>query len=806
MTKKITALYSLLIVFSLLFGNNFAVFGQKVTISGYLEDSSSGERLIGGIVYDTLSKIGTTTNNYGYFSLTFPSSKLVVRFSYVGFETLELPISIKKDTIFQIGLKKSAQLNEVVVTGKKESQVKQSQMSEIEIPLQTIQTLPMFLGERDLFKAIQLFPGVHSGGEGTSGLYVRGGGPDQNLILLDGVPVYNADHLFGFFSVFNPDAINHVSLIKGGFPARYGGRLSSVLDIRMKEGNNKSYHGDVTVGLIASKITIEGPIIKNKASFIISARRTYIDILAQPFILWYNKQNSSDGGTTGGYYFYDMNAKFNYTISPKDRVYLSFYGGQDRAYVKSEYSYTYDQIKYENNDNFGLDWGNIITALRWNHIYNKQWFSNVSLTYSKFQFGIGLETEYIETENNTVYEFSDKLGYLSGIEDWSFKADFEYHPDPKHQILMGVSDIYHTFIPGKASYYAKDPYTPSPIDLTLGNKKVYTHEISMYIEDEFTVNSKLKLDGGLHFSMFPVDGKFYSSLQPRLNGRYIFAENWSIKGAVSKMTQYIVLLSNSGIGLPTDLWLPVTKNIKPQDSWQFAAGIFHDLKYNIEVGIEGYYKTMTNLIEYKEGSSFMTASISESWETEVESGTGNAYGMEVLIRKNEGKFTGWIGYTLSWTNRLFENLNFGKQFPYKYDRRHDVGLAANYKFNDRIDVGLVWVYGSGNALNLPIERYLGYSEMYTNLNPWMQPIQYYKERNGFRMPSYHRMDLGINFHKKKKYGERIWSINIYNVYNRQNPFMITFEEGIDNNGNQITRLKQISLFPIIPSFSYTYKF
>jgi outer membrane receptor for ferrienterochelin and colicin len=806
MTKKRALFYIIFIVYTFLFTINSTAYAQKITISGYMEDGSSGERLIGGVLYDTLSKIGTSTNNYGYFSLTFPSSKVVIRFSYVGFESMEMPISIKKDTILQIALKKSAQLTEVVVTGKKESQVQQSQMSEIEIPLQTIQNLPMFMGEKDLFKAIQLFPGVHSGGEGTAGLYVRGGGPDQNLILLDGVPVYNADHLFGFFSVFNSDAIQHVSLVKGGFPARYGGRLSSVLDIRMKEGNNKSYHGDVTVGLIASKITIEGPIVKNKASFIISARRTYLDILAQPLILWYNKMNGSEAGGTIGYYFYDMNAKINYIISPKDRVYLSFYRGKDEFYLKTNNSYSIDDIQYENNGNASLDWGNIITALRWNHIFNKQWFSNISLTYSKFKFGIGMETEDMQTDNSNVLESLYQLNYLSGIEDWSIKADFEYHPNPKHQILTGLSDIYHTFTPGKASYYMKDSYTPTPIELTLGNKNVYAHEISLYIEDEFTVNSKLKLDGGLHFSMFPVKGKFYSSLQPRLNGRYIFAENWSVKAAVSKMTQYIVLLTNSGIGLPTDLWLPVTENIKPQDSWQFATGVFHDLKYGIEVGIEGYYKTMTNLIEYKEGASFMTASISESWETEVETGTGNAYGIEFLIRKNEGKFTGWIGYTLSWSNRLFENLNFGKQFPYKYDRRHDIGLAANYRFNDRIDIGLVWVYGSGNALNLPIERYAGYTEYFSNMYSWMQTIEYYKDRNSFRMPSYHRLDLGINFHKKKKYGERIWSINIYNVYNRQNPFYVEFENSVDSQGNPITRLKQYSLFPIIPSFSYSYKF
>lgn len=779
---------------------------QKSTISGYIEDESSGERLIGGVIYDEYSNNGIVTNAYGYFSITLPKAPVKLRFSYIGFEHQYLEFVLQRDTLIQVALKKSGKLAEVEIKGQKESQVEQSQMSEIEIPIHTLKSMPMFLGEKDLFKAIQLFPGVQSGGEGTSGLYVRGGGPDQNLILLDGVPVYNADHLFGFFSVFNPEAIQHVSLIKGGFPARYGGRLSSVLDIRMKEGNNKTYHGDVSVGLIASKLTVEGPIVKNKSSFIISARRTYIDILAQPFIMLANKMNGLGGGTTAGYYFYDMNAKLNYTISPKDRIYLSMYGGKDRAYMNNKSEYTFEEITYGNQEKMGLEWGNMIAALRWNHIFNRQWFSNVTFTYSRFRFNVGTELERSQTENNVIQNSYDRINYLSGIQDWSLKADFEYLPSPKHRILLGGADIYHTFTPGKASYKSNNGFNNQIIDLSFGSKLVYAHEITLYAEDEYTVNSKLKLNGGIHLSMFPVKGKFYYSLEPRFNGRYIFAKDWSVKAAVSKMTQYIVLLTNSGIGLPTDLWLPVTENIKPQESWQYAAGVFHDFKYGIEIGIEGYYKTMTNLIEYKEGSSFMSASISETWETEIEVGKGNAYGMEILIRKNDGDFTGWIGYTLSWVNRTFENLNFGKTFPYKYDRRHDISVVGNYKFNDRIDIGVVWVFGSGNALNLPIERYNGFSEFSSIQYPDFQSIEYYKERNGFRMPSYHRLDFGINFHKKLKRGERTWSINIYNVYNRKNPFMVTFDYDMNNQGETITRLKQISLFPIIPSFSYSFKF
>ncbi len=774
---------------------------QKHTISGYIEDASSGERLISATVYEQNSKLGVVANVYGYFSMTLSDGPVSIIFSYVGYQAIQYDFDLTKDTLIKISLQPSILLQEVVISAKRETQVEQTQMSTIEIPIHTIKTLPVFLGEKDILKAIQLFPGVQSGGEGTTGLYVRGGGPDQNLILLDGVPVYNADHLFGFFSVFNPDAIQHISLVKGGFPARYGGRLSSVLDIRMKEGNNKEYHGEASIGLISSKLMVEGPIVKNKSSFIISARRTYIDILTQPMI------KAFDNNSSGGYYFYDINAKLNYILSDKDRVYLSFYTGRDRAYFKYKDSYFYDNTQHDFEGKGGLEWGNYTTALRWNHIFNKKWFSNVTATFSRFRFEVSEQFISAETTDGqkTTQDFMFK--YFSGIHDYALKADFEYHPSPKHRILLGASDIYHTFSPGSTIFKFNDSADNGfDFETTYGNKQVYAHEISVYAEDEFTITSRLKMNAGLHASMFLVHDTYYKSLQPRFNARYILKENWSVKVAASQMTQYILLLTNSGIGLPTDLWLPVTENIKPQQSWQYAAGVFHDLNKTYEISVEGFYKTMTNLIEYKEGADFFSPS--QTWEEKIESGTGNAYGAEVLIRKNEEKTTGWIGYTLSWANRQFDNLNFGKPFPYRYDRRHDIGIAITHQLKDNIDLGLVWVYGTGNALSLPIEQYAG-----TGLNQtedyyyYFNNVEYYEGRNGFRAPAYHRMDLGVNFYKKKKRGERTLSINIYNVYNRKNPFMIYFSnEWNQQSGQSVTRLKQMSLFPIIPSFSYSFKF
>ncbi|MBI5217562.1 MAG: TonB-dependent receptor [Bacteroidia bacterium] len=758
-------------------------FAQKFTISGTAEDLKSGEKLINANVYDAISLKGTITNNYGFYSLTLPNGNVKITLSYVGYQAFQKEFNLSKDTVIKVKLNPSLELGEVVVEDTKtEKQVESTQMSRIELPIKKVKELPVFLGEVDIMKTIQLMPGVQSGSEGTSGLYVRGGGPDQNLVLLDGVPVYNVDHLFGFFSVFNADAIQTVSLIKGGFPARYGGRLSSVLDIYMKEGNNKEYHGEGSISWIATKLTFEGPIIKEKTSFIISGRRTYLDALVVPLIKLY-----TDGERWGGYFFYDVNAKINHKINDKHRIFLSSYFGRDKVYSTIQNEYYQDGNKILDENQFDLHWGNITTALRWNYIINNKLFSNTTCTYSRYNFTIADKIKNNET--------SGTLKYTSGIDDWAGNIDFDYMPTPDHSIKFGANTTYHTFSPG--IFVIKSTGQGNNIDTAVGNSNIFANEFFTYFEDDIRLGARWKVNAGLHYSGFYVRKKFYQSLQPRLSGRFLVNEKISVKAAFSQMTQYILLLTNSNIGLPTDLWLPVTDRIKPQQSYQVAAGGAYAINKQFDFSIEGFYKTMENLIEYKEGAEFFT--LSNDWQDKVVSGKGWSYGVEFLLQKNLGKLSGWIGYTLAWSERQFNNLNFGNKYPYKYDRRHDISIAVTYKFKEEMDAGLTWVFGTGNAVSLPIEKYLPniIGNIFNN-----SPVTYYDGRNGYRMPAYHRLDLGVNFHKKKKHWDRTWSFGVYNAYNRQNPFMIYFSH--DNDGNTV--LKQLSLFPVIPFIRYSIKF
>jgi len=779
---------------------NFTL-AQRFTISGYVSDVKTGEKLISASVYDTISKKGAITNNYGFYSLTLPEGNVALIVSYVGYSPKAELFDLNSNTTKNIALHPTIELKEVEVVAERETKhVESSQMSITQIPIHTIKSLPVFFSEADILKTIQLLPGVQSGGEGTSGLYVRGGGPDQNLILLDGVPVYNCDHLFGFFSVFNSDAIQNITLIKGGFPARYGGRLSSVLDIRMKEGNLNEFHGTFSLGLISSKFMLEGPLAKNKSSFVVSARRTYIDILAQPII------RSMGNGTSGGYYFYDINSKFNYIFSDTNRLFLSIYWGNDKAYSKYKDKYIDQGTSYENKEKASLGWGNMITAIRWNHLFNPKLFSNVTATFSRYRFQVGLESNNQQNDNGTISNSEYAYKYFSGIYDFAGKIDFDYHPSPNHNIIFGVSEIYHTFSPGVNVFKGEQNNDPSTkIDTSFGNSNIYANEIALFFEDDININALFKANIGIHQSMFLVRNKFYSNTQPRLSLRYLMHENWSLKAAYTQMNQYINLLSNSGIGLPTDLWLPSTDRIKPQASQQWALGVFNVPAKGYEASVELYYKTMKNLIEYKEGATFFSEG--ESWEDKIEMGNGRAYGAEFFIKKTKGKTTGWIGYTLAWSWRKFENLNFGKAFPYRYDRRHDISIAITHTIDEQFDIGAVWVYGTGNAVSLPIEQYpmlefpsMPQNNYYTEYD--YNNVQYYDGRNGFRMPAYHRLDLSFNMHKKLKKATRTWSIGIYNVYNRKNPYYLYF--GYDDQGRK--RLTQISLFPIIPSFSYSLTF
>ncbi|WNB17585.1 TonB-dependent receptor [Marivirga arenosa] len=782
--------HSLLLI--LFFSISYHSFAQN-RISGYIKDAETGENLIGANIWQPATKQGTSANNYGFYSLNLSADTATLEVSYVGYSTVKKFIKLDGDTTINFELSISDDLSEVVVKGTR-PELELTKMSSITITSQNIKAIPALLGEVDVLKTIQLMPGVQSGSEGSSGIYVRGGGPDQNLILLDGVPVYNASHLFGFFSVFNADAISNVEVVKGGFPARYGGRLSSVIDINMKDGNMKNWQADGGIGLISSRLSVEGPLIKDKASIILSGRRTYIDVLARPII------RASTDDVDLGYFFHDFNGKINYKFSDKDRVYLSAYTGKDKFYARDEYEFEDAISVNEYKDESGIQWGNWTTAARWNHLFSNQLFLNTTATYSQYDFDLFNESyyRYATPDDETVENFYAE--YNSGITDYGLKTDFDYYLNNGHSLKFGTNYIYHIFRPEAFNFEAdfqEDINIPD-------TKPIYGNEFSVYVEDEFEPLPKLKINAGIHASAFKVNDEFYTSFQPRISTRYLINQNLSLKASYSEMAQFLHLLTNSGIGLPTDLWVPVTENIKPQYSQQTAVGIsslLADGKYDMSV--EGYYKNMNNLIEYKEGSNFLN--LTESWEDKIAIGNGWSYGAEFLFRKKEGDFNGWIGYTLSYNNRQFDELNFGRVFPYKYDRRHDISIVTNYRLSEKWEISGTWVYGTGNSITLPIAKIPPLSEQPRFSDGYFygsNEVYQYSNRNAYRMPSYHRADFGITRHKEKDWGSSSWTISVYNLYNRQNPFFIN----TTTNSIGETSFNQISLFQLIPSFTYNFKF
>ncbi len=771
---------------------------QSFTVSGYIDDASTGEKLVSANVYDFNSENGTISNTFGFYSFS-GTGNAELEFSYIGYKSQTITINLDKDQTVNISLQPDNVLQEVEISAVRSKKIQEeSQMSTVEVPIAQIKKIPAFLGEVDVLKALQLLPGVQSGGEGQSGLYVRGGSPDQNLILLDGVPVYNASHLFGFFSVFNADALKDVKLIKGGFPARYGGRLSSVLEINMKEGNMKEFKGTGSIGLVASKLTLEGPIVTDKTSFIVSARRTYIDVLARPFIKRGFESEGEEGST--GYYFYDVNAKINHKFSDRDRLYLSTYIGKDRFFLNTRETDTEIRDRLDNN----FAWGNITTALRWNRLLAPKLFMNTTLSLSHYNldFGVGYGTEY---PNDRLEEIS--LNYNSGIRDYAARVDFDYVPSPDHYIRFGAQWINHKFKPGLFTLREVDTEEDLNFRLELGQADISAEEFAVYAEDDMKIGSQFKVNAGLHFSGFVVNGKTYLSLQPRISSRYLIDENTSIKASFATMQQNIHLLAFEGIGLPTDLWLPTTDRVRPQTSYQFAIGAARSLGDDYELSVEGYYKSMSNVISYKEGSGLFEFT---DWEDRVTQGDGEAYGAEILLQKKLGRLNGWMGYTLSWSNRQFDDLNSGREFPYRYDRRHDLSIVANYQWKENISISGAWVYGTGNAVTLASSNYESIVQGDIG-EPNFIFASYYGDRNDFRMNSYHRLDVGINFTKQKKRHKRTWSFGAYNTYNRKNPFFIYSE--VDYERNPATgdfegtySLKQASLFPIIPYINYSFEF
>lgn len=781
--------HSLLMFFILL---STTLFSQR-NIYGYIQDSSSGERIVGAYIKVYGENTSTTSNNFGYFSLNTSLDSCLIMISSQGFDNQAVLVLPGYELPVMVSMVQATTFKGVTVKAKKDDKVVTStQMSSVSVTMAQVKMLPRFFGETDIIKAIQLMPGIKGGSEGSSGLYVRGGGPDQNLILLDGAPVYNVNHLFGFFSIFNSDAINHVQLLKGGFPARYGGRLSSVLDVTMKEGNMMKYKVEGSVGALASKIAIEGPIVKNKASFMVCARRTYLDFLMQPIFRLAN----GNSNLSQGYFFSDINAKVNWKLNSKNRIYLSYYTGKDKYYVKSKpYTYLYDGNTFSDESEDRNQWGNRLGALRWNTVLNKKLFINTQVNYTRYYYEIVQSAKRSETNDTGGFEQSNYNSFLSGIRDYTLRSDAEWNMG-KHYLRFGLSSVIHQFEPGSSTVKYSETGQKS-IDTTYGSGKVNSFEQVLYAEDDYEFNSKLKFNYGVHFNLYSYKKHFFPSIQPRLSVRYMLGKNWSAKMAYSNMRQNIHLLTSNNLGLPTDLWVPATNIVKPLSSNQIAAGIARNLGDKFELTFESYYKKMKNVIEYKEGASFLN--VNSSWENKVTPGYGESYGFEWLLQKKAGNLTGWVGYTLSWAKRNVPEVNFGKTFYYKYDSRHDFSFVLNYKENEKWDYGLVWVFRTGNAITMPT---VAYPSMNTPgwSNP-SNPAYGYDGRNNFRFADYHRLDLSVTRHIKKKWGLIDINFSIYNAYSRINPFYYTI--GTDYRGNK--QVKRVGLFPILPSINIAFK-
>ncbi len=780
--------------------------GDKHTLSGYVEDASSGEKLIGAVLHEPDLRQGTTTNRYGFFSLTLPAGALRVVVSHIGYQSDTLATRLEQDQQLNIALEpKPLEMETVEVRAERLDPIQQeSRMSVVQVPVRQIKSAPVLMGEVDVLKTLQLLPGVQSGAEGMSGLYVRGGSPDQNLILLDDAPVYNVSHLFGFFSVFNANAVKNVQLTKAGFPARYGGRLSSVLEIDMKDGNMKEFEAEGSVGLIASQLTVQGPLSKDRTSFILSGRRTYADLLVRPFL-------PSDD--RGGYHFYDVNAKVNHIFSPRSRVYLSWYGGDDRFWSEFEDEYGSGRYREENATAANFGWGNVTSTLRWNYLFGNRLFGNLTAIYSRYQLTTKVDDRSTVITGGLRESETLRLRYLSGIRDWGLKLDLDYIPDPAHYIRVGGSGTLHTYRPG-AAQIKFNPLDGAPEDTTLTAKVTDAMEYSLYAEDDVHLTDRLKANLGLHTSGFLVDDEVYTSLQPRLSMRYLLPSDWAVKASYARMRQYIHLLSNSTVGLPTDLWLPATERVRPQRSEQVGVGLARQLKEQYEFSVEGYYKTMDELIEYREGASFLVGfGESEDWQDKVETGRGWSYGAELFLQKKRGRTTGWAGYTLSWTRRRFDQLNEGRSFPYRYDRRHDASLVLSHQMSRSLSLSLTWVYGTGNAVTLPEARYYPFRPAGTIRLPrvYTSSLSYetvvYGERNGYRMSAFHHLDLSLNLGGYGQGGRHGFSLGVYNAYNRKNPFFIYFEDNYDDDRDtRRFRAKQVSLFPLLPWINYRFKF
>jgi hypothetical protein len=750
---------------------------QNSTISGNIEDAHTGEGLIGATIsVAELPGKGASTNAYGFYSLTLPAGEYTVVVQYIGYETKSVKVKLSGSQRMDFSLNlKSNELQEVVVTTtKKNDNVIRTQTGMQKLDMKEIKNIPVLFGEKDVLKTIQLLPGIKASGEGSSGFNVRGGASDQNLILLDEAVVYNASHLLGFFSVFNSDAIKDLAIYKGNEPAEYGGRLASVLDIKMKDGNDKTTQVSGGLGLISSRLSIEGPLVKDKGSFIISGRRTYLDM----FLRWSGNSDINDIKL----YFYDFNLKANYKVNQKNRIFLSGYFGKDAMGLSS----------------FGLKWGNGTGTFRWNHLFSDRLFSNTSVIFSNYSYKINIKS-------------GGDINIISRIQDIGLKQDFQYYLNSSNTFSFGFNSIYHKIIPGAIT-------SSGETDLkSLTNK--YGLENAAYLSFKSSFSDAFNVEAGLRYTSFGLygPGNFYTydkegnttdtayyksfknvqtyyNFEPRLTLSYVLSPELSLKAAYARNVQNLHLLSNSTSGSSTDLWIPSSNNVKPEIADQFSVGYYRNFKNNLyEFSGEVYYKALQNQIDYKNGAEL---SLNDNVESQILFGSGRAYGLELLIKKTQGRFSGWISYTLSRTERKIEGINNGLYYPAKQDKPHDISVVCLYELNKKWNLSATWVFSSGNAVTYPIGKY-----QISGKNMML----YSDERNSSRMPAYHRLDLSATWQlKKTQKFESSLNFSMYNFYGRENAYTITFRDS--DSDDTKTEAVLTSLFRTIPSITYNFKF
>lgn len=800
---------------------------KQVTVSGFVRDKRSAESLIGASVYEAHSRVGTASNNFGFFSLTLSGGDITVRASYIGYTSrLYNFTDLERDTVLTIELDPSAFLQEVVVTGQNTSKqsVLSTQMGALEINQQTIRSTPVMFGEADIIKTLQLTPGVSSGTEGTAGMYVRGGNVDENLFLIDGNPVYQINHIGGIFSAFNPEAISGMDFFKSGFPSRYGGRLSSVVDVHMKEGNMKEYHGSATIGLISGNLNFEGPIVKDRTSFNISLRRTWLDVLSAPALAIANKITKKDGTRTRARYaFHDLNLKVNHIFNDRSRMYFSLYNGNDVLKGGSSDFNSRGNEDYFNYDtDLSLRWGNIMATAGWTYVFNNRLFGKVSGVFTRYHSRLKStehNTDGREGESDYYESFSENITN-TGITDVGLRSSFDYLPVPAHHIRFGGDYLLHRFRPeyNSSSSWIKGEDVSAEIGGEYANDLLWGHEAGVFAEDDWGLCDAVRVNAGLRFSLFNVQDKTYTGLEPRISMRWLLKDDLSFKSSYSRMNQYVHLISNSYISLPTDAWMPVTRKLRPLISDQISAGFYYNLNKDYNFSIEGYYKTQDNLLEYREGHTFVPSFM--NWEDKLTVGKGRSYGAELMVRKETGRTTGWIGYGLSWSDRQFDELNLGKRYPARFDNRHKLNIVVMHKLSPKVELSAAWSYASGNHVTLSLENYEelghigphGYQGGYPYSGSY-GTIDYFEGRNNYQLSAYHRLDLGLKIYRPKKKGRMgIWTISIYNVYSRMNPFMICKSDKKVNDPNSeygykyVPAFRTIGVMPIIPSISYTYKF